>query len=211
MSSNSVATTSWSRTTVSTRRRACRSPRFAFVMSCSASGRSRFAFVSVVVIRPWRNSWVARLARISRSCAGLPPRRGPLVGVGMVGAPRVVSCIWYVGASLGRPLLLLQLFGLAVVVGVVVRVREAVHDVGRVESRSRVLETKAHAGELHLDLVDRLLAEVPDVEQVRLGPADQLADGVDAFALEAVVGPYGQVQLLDRQCKIGSELRVLRR
>ena len=44
----------------------------------------RFAFVSVVVMRPCSNSAVARLASMSRSCAGPPPRRGPLVGVGIV-------------------------------------------------------------------------------------------------------------------------------
>src|SRR3954452_6356871 len=70
---------------VITWRRACRSPRLAKVTSFSANGRSRFAFASVVVIRPCSNSDVARLASISRSCAGDPPRRGPLVGVGMVG------------------------------------------------------------------------------------------------------------------------------
>src|SRR5690606_12652095 len=75
--------TSRSRTTVSTCRRACRSPRLALVISRSASGRSRLALASVVVIRPWRNSAVARLARIRRSCAGLPPNRRPFGGVGI--------------------------------------------------------------------------------------------------------------------------------
>jgi hypothetical protein len=55
------------------------------------------------------------------------------------------------------------------------------------------------AGELGLDLVDRLRAEVADVEQVGLAAGDELAHGVDALALEAVVGPDGQVQVLDRQ------------
>src|SRR5882757_8169255 len=97
-----------------TRRRAARSSRFAWVIRRSASGRSRLAFVSVVVIRPCLNSDVARLASISFWWAGLPPRRGPLVGVG-IGAPRR-------GAAS-------ELLGLAVVVGVVVHVREGVHDV----------------------------------------------------------------------------------
>src|SRR3954453_11341351 len=61
---------------VITWRRACRSPRLAKVTSFSASGRSRFALASVVVIRPCSNSDVARLASISRSCAGDPPRGG---------------------------------------------------------------------------------------------------------------------------------------
>src|ERR671921_156105 len=78
--------------------RAWRSPRLANVTSFSASGRSRFAFAWVVVIRPCSNSDGARLASISRSCAGDPPRRGPLVGVGMSVLPQaagrcVLGCI----------------------------------------------------------------------------------------------------------------------
>src|SRR4051812_49186857 len=76
---------------VMTWRRACRSPRLAKVTSFSARGRRRFAFVSVVVIRPCSNSEVARLASISRSCAGDPPRRGPLVGVGMSVLPQAAG------------------------------------------------------------------------------------------------------------------------
>src|ERR1044072_2226857 len=81
----------------------------------------------------------------------------------------------------------------------------------RVERRRGVLQTQAHAGELHLDLVDGLLSEIPYIEQVGLGAADQLPDRVDALALEAVVRADGEVQLLDRQRQVGSELRVLRR
>src|SRR3712207_9146492 len=76
---------------VITRRRACRSPRLAKVTSFSARGRSRLAFAAVVVIRPCSNSDVARLASISRSCAGEPPRRGPLVGVGMSVLPQAAG------------------------------------------------------------------------------------------------------------------------
>src|SRR5688500_17539801 len=83
---------------VITWRRACRSPRLAKVTSFSASGRSRFAFASVVVIRPCSNSEVARPASISFSCAGPAPRRGPFVGVGMSVLPQaagrcVLGCI----------------------------------------------------------------------------------------------------------------------
>src|SRR5512133_1015454 len=76
---------------VITWRRACRSPRLAKVTSFSARGRRRFALVSVVVIRPCSNSEVARLASISRSCEGDPPRRGPLVGVGMSVLPQAAG------------------------------------------------------------------------------------------------------------------------
>ena len=57
--------------------------------------------------------------------------------------------------------------------------------------------------QLDLHLVDGLLPEVADVEQVGLGAANQLADGVDTLALEAVVGPDRQVQVLDRQAERG--------
>ena len=77
ISSNSFATTSLSVTDFNTRRREWRSPRLALVMSFSASGWTRRALVSVVVIRPCSKSWVARLRRMRRSWVGLPPRRGP--------------------------------------------------------------------------------------------------------------------------------------
>src|SRR4051812_12820680 len=83
--------TSLSRICVITWRRACRSPRLAKVTSFSAYGRSRLALASVVVIRPCSNSEVARLASISRSCDGEPPRRGPLVGVGMSVLPQAAG------------------------------------------------------------------------------------------------------------------------
>src|SRR3954452_16997770 len=69
--------------TVSTRRREARSPRLAKVIMRSTSGRTRLALVSVVVMERCVNSWVARLASRSRSCAGPPPSRGPFVGVGI--------------------------------------------------------------------------------------------------------------------------------
>src|SRR4029079_13861876 len=92
-----------------------------------------------------------------------------------VGQPAAASS----SSGLGR----LQLLGLAVVLAVVVDVGVVVHDVSGVEDRCRVLQAKTHASELHLDLVDRLLPEVADVEQVGLGATDQLADRVDALAL----------------------------
>src|SRR6185436_16950160 len=139
MSLNRAYTTSLSRTVVSTRRRAARSPRLAFVISRSASGRSRLALVSVVWIRPCLNSEVARLASINRSCAGLPPRRGPLVGVGISSAPMAFRTQKPAPVSEPAPAWQLQLLGLAVVVGVVVDVGEGVHHVRRVERRRGVL------------------------------------------------------------------------
>src|SRR5918996_1147729 len=58
-------------------------------------------------------------------------------------------------------------------------------------------EAQAQLVELRLDLVDRLLPEVPDVHQLLLGLLDQLRHGVDAFPLQAVVRPYRQAELLD--------------
>ena len=83
ISANRVCTTFLSRIVFITSRRSCSVPFFAEVMRRSASGRSRFALALVVVILPCSNSDWARLARISRSCAGPPPRRGPLDGVGI--------------------------------------------------------------------------------------------------------------------------------
>src|SRR6188768_184578 len=68
----------------SARRRLCRSPFFAKVTRRSATGRRRLAFVSVVLMLLCVNRAAARFASMRRSWAGPPPRRGPLVGVGIV-------------------------------------------------------------------------------------------------------------------------------
>src|SRR6266508_4525531 len=61
----------------------------------------------------------------------------------------------------------------------------------RVESGRRVPQREAHVDQLLLDLLDRLRAEVADVEQILLAAGDQLTRGVDALAPEAVVGADG--------------------
>src|SRR4051794_26584055 len=48
------------------------------------------------------------------------------------------------------------------------------------------------------DFVDRLLAEVGDRRQLALGLGDEVADRLDAGALEAVVGPHAELELLDQ-------------
>src|SRR5207247_10888271 len=58
-------------------------------------------------------------------------------------------------------------------------------------------ELEAQLVELGLDLVDGLLPEVPDVEELGLALLDEVADRVDPFPLQAVVGPHRQVELLD--------------
>src|SRR3984957_6775112 len=47
-------------------------------------------------------------------------------------------------------------------------------------------------------LVDRLFAEVGDRVELRLGLGDQVADRLDAGALEAVVGAHAELELLDQ-------------
>ena len=69
---------------------------------------------------------------------------------------------------------------------------------GQLESGRTVLEGQAKASELDLDFVDGLRSEVTNVEQVRLAAPDELTHRVDALALQAVVRPHGQVELLDR-------------
>src|ERR1700761_3185721 len=76
---------------------------------------------------------------------------------------------------------------------------ERVNGTARVEPGRGVLQRQAHVHELLLDFLDRLGAEVADVEQVLLAAGDKLAHGVDALTLEAVVGPDRQGQGLDRQ------------
>src|SRR5450631_4241276 len=83
-----------------------------------------------------------------------------------------------------------------------------VDNCARVEPGRAVLQLQAHTYELGLDLVDRLRTEVADVEQVGLAASEKLTHGVDALTLETVVGPDGQVEILDRQSKISRECGV---
>src|SRR5438067_10485835 len=50
-----------------------------------------------------------------------------------------------------------------------------------------------------LDLFDRLLAEVRDRSELVLGLHDEIADGLDADALQAVVRADAELELLDRE------------
>src|SRR3989454_11021248 len=60
-------------------------------------------------------------------------------------------------------------------------------------------QCQAVCGESLLDLFDRLLAKVRDRGQLVLGLHDQIADRLDADALQAVVGTDSQLELLDRE------------
>src|SRR5207302_3607547 len=74
---------------------------------------------------------------------------------------------------------------------------------------SLLVEPESELLELALDLVDRLLAEVPDVHELGLAPLDQVAHRVDPLALQAVVRAHREVQLLDRDREIAGELRLV--
>src|SRR5438552_15058473 len=60
-------------------------------------------------------------------------------------------------------------------------------------------QREAVRGERLLDLLDRLLAEVRDRGELVLGLRDEVADGLDADALEAVVRADAELELLDRE------------
>src|SRR5204862_7713400 len=60
-------------------------------------------------------------------------------------------------------------------------------------------EPQAVLGQRLLDLLDRLLAEVRDRAELVLRLRDEVADRLDADALEAVVRPHAELELLDRE------------
>ena len=51
--------------------------------------------------------------------------------------------------------------------------------------------------ELGVDFVDSRLSHIANSTQIGICLADQLTNGVDANALQDVVGPIGEVELLD--------------
>src|SRR5437660_2245966 len=74
---------------------------------------------------------------------------------------------------------------------------------------SLLLQSEPELVELALHLVDRLLPEVADVHQLGLALLDEVADRVDALALQAVVGAHREVELLHRDGKITRLLLVV--
>src|SRR3954470_8272678 len=135
-------------------RRACRSPRFARVISRSTSGFTAFAFAVVVSIRSWSMSSFDRFISSALRCA----------------ESRASLCLffwWRLGsepvyAALGGP-----------------EIQPA---------RLQRLD----------DLFDRLATEVRDRVQLGLGLLEQVAHGLHARPLEAVVRPHAQLELLDQ-------------
>src|SRR5438132_3762412 len=70
--------------------------------------------------------------------------------------------------------------------------------------RSPLLEAQPELGQLLLHLFDGLLPEVADVQQVLLGPLDELADRGHPLALQAVVRAHGEVEVLDGRQEVGA-------
>ena len=82
-------------------------------------------------------------------------------------------------------------------------------DGGGIEVLGGVLQGQTQVGQLDLHFVDRLLSEVTDVEEIRLGALGELTDGVDLLTLQAVVGANGEVQVLDGHAVVGVGLGLL--
>lgn len=79
------------------------------------------------------------------------------------------------------------------------REERAAFEIGGVEAERRGLEGQSEGLQLLFDLIDGLHAEITDVEQILLRVVDQLADCVDALALEAVVAALRKVEVLNRK------------
>src|SRR5438270_10939520 len=62
--------------------------------------------------------------------------------------------------------------------------------------------------QLGADLLERGLAEIADVEELFLALADQVADGGDPLALQAVGGPDGQLELGQAHIELALELGI---
>ena len=58
-------------------------------------------------------------------------------------------------------------------------------------------QSQAQLGQGLLDLGQRLAAEILRLQQLVLGLQDELVDLFDAGGLQAVVGPDGQLQMLN--------------
>src|SRR5882672_1093703 len=70
-------------------------------------------------------------------------------------------------------------------------------------------EVQAHVAELLLHFAQRGLSEVAHLEEFALGPGDQLADGLDALARQAVRRADRQVELADRHRQLLAQILLL--
>src|SRR5207248_5005211 len=80
--------------------------------------------------------------------------------------------------------------------------RAAVYWRGPAPSWSVLAEAEAPRVQRFDHLVDRLFAEVGDRVQLGLGLRDEVADRLDAGALEAVVGAHAELELLDQDAPL---------
>src|SRR3954454_22671171 len=135
-------------------RRACRSPRFARVISRSTSGFTAFAFAVVVSIRSWSISSLDRFIRSALRCA----------------ESRDSLCLFLWWRMSSEP----------------------------VYAGLRSPKVQPASLQRLDDLLDRLATEVRDRVQLGLGLLEQVADGLHARALEAVVGANAELELLDQ-------------
>src|SRR3989338_7333937 len=171
-------------------RRAWRSPRFASVIISSMTEIAALALASVVSIR----SCLRALVVSARSPAfrGSGGRAGGwlffwcrflLFPPSPVGRVSRYGEGWGEGAHPGEGAFFARagLFGVRGLLVLVLGHREA--------ERLEALD----------DFISRLLAKVLDVHQLALGLLEQVADGVDVGALQAVVGAHRQLELFDRE------------
>src|SRR3954451_7380727 len=180
-------------------RRACRSPFLASVISFSTSGLTALALASVVLMRSWSMISTHRFAssalrceasrdslwrvfwwRISGSSRDVPSAR-PAAGAARQGRTGAMP------AALPGPRTQHGDDRRSPIAGGMLR-----------EGPLVAPQVQASLRERLDDLVDRLLAEVRDRRQLALGLGDQVADGLDAGTLEAVVGPHPELELLDQ-------------
>src|SRR5689334_16208805 len=187
MVANSFETTSGFITKRATWRRAARSPCLPNVIMRSARRRVSFAFATVVSMRSYWNSAVTRLRSSACRCSALrPSRRWSL------------RCLMgFLFATRRGPLAPPGASGsldLGPGRGLVLVVRAHVH-----------AEVEAHLGEDVLDLLERLAAEVAELEHLGLALLHQLADGLDLGGAQAVAGAHRQLQLLHALVELAAD------
>src|SRR5205085_1348966 len=170
--SKSFLTIASSRIRAIASRRACRSPRFASVTSFSTTGRSSFAFGSVVTICSCWISAAAILANMAVRCVDVRFSLRPALPWRMALSPELPDA-----RSGGEKTLVLVFEPLGEVLDVVRRPVRHFH-----------AEMQPHRRQHFLDLVKRLPPEIRRAEHLRLGLLDEVADVDDVIVLQAVGG-----------------------
>src|SRR6185503_14764859 len=70
-------------------------------------------------------------------------------------------------------------------------------------------EVEAHVGQFLLHLAQGRLSEVADLEELRLGARDELADRLDPLARQAIRRANREVELADRHGELLAQLLLL--